>query len=267
MDDLRLMLGGNYSKRTEETVQDIVVLTTVKLVADGFGVVVDNCHANPALPEKLRQALAGKVEWSVIDCSGVPVADCVVRDQGRLSTGGYVGAEVIGRLHTTMAYWQSRGYVLSAEWLADAFVPRRCVPAEDKPPAIIVGVDGTLAERGPFQRGRYTKKEFQQDVGLMVLDAAAGWGGAAIIVCSDRSEELRQETEDWLDAQGFQFDVLLMRPSDDMRSDTAVKAALFDAHVRGRYNVVAVFDDRDQVANGCWRAMGLRTYQPAGGAF
>ena len=57
------------------------------------------------------------------------------------------------------------------------------------------------------------------------------------------------------------------RPLGDMRSDTVVKAELFDAYVRGRYNVVAVFDDRDQVADGCWRAMGIRTYQPAGGAF
>jgi hypothetical protein len=135
------------------------------------------------------------------------------------------------------------------------------------PPAVIVGVDGTLAERGPFARSHYTKKEFQQDVGLMVLDASVGWGNAAVIVCSDRSEELRQETQDWLDAHGFQFDALLMRPLSDMRSDTVVKAELFDAYVRGRYNVVAVFDDRDQVADGCWRAMGIRTYQAAGGAF
>jgi predicted kinase len=276
LDDFRLMLGAGsrrYNKRTESTVQDLLVSTTVKLVADGFGVVVDNCHLNPALPEKLRQALGGKVDWAVIDCSRASVATCISRDRKRSSErayddgGSYVGAEAIDWMHSMMVSEQANGFHLSTEWLADSFVPKPYVADKSKRKAIIVGVDGTLADRGPFERGVYTKKEFRSDVARIVRSAAGSDDDAAVIVCSDRPEELRRRTEDWLREHEFRFDQLLMRGPGDRRPDSVVKAELFDAHVRDRYNVVSVFDDRDGVANGCWRAMGLRTLQVADGNF
>jgi hypothetical protein len=74
-------------------------------------------------------------------------------------------------------------------------------------------------------------------------------------------------TERWLHDQEFLFNLLLMRPVGDKRPASVVKAELFDAHVRKHYNVLGVFDDRDQVVNECWRAMGIRTYQVALGAY
>jgi predicted kinase len=276
MDELRLMLGAgsrHYNKRTESTVQELVTLSVIKLVADGFDVVVDNCHVTPSLPEKLSQALAGSVKWDVIDCSDVPLETCIARDAARINQGCYalggpfVGSEAIYSLHGTMLAEQAYGYHLSAEWLMGAFAPRYYVSDRRKPSAFIVGMDGTLAHRGPFSRGCYTKHEFHRDVSLIVQDAAKGEGGAAIIVISDRSEELRRVTEKWLHDQEFAFDLLLMRPVGDTSPASVVKAELFDAHVRKHYNVLGVFDDRDQVVRECWRAMGIRTYQVALGAY
>ncbi|HEX8348187.1 MAG TPA: 5'-hydroxyl kinase, partial [Actinoplanes sp.] len=59
---------------------------------------------------------------------------------------------------------------------------------------------------------------------------------------------------------------LHMRPEGDPRRDDHVKAELFDKHIRDRYRVVAVLDDRDQVVR-MWRRMGLPTFQVAEGDF
>jgi hypothetical protein len=57
-----------------------------------------------------------------------------------------------------------------------------------------------------------------------------------------------------------------MREYGDQRKDSIVKAEIFDQEIRGRYHVVAVFDDRDQVVR-MWRSLGLTVFQVAEGNF
>jgi hypothetical protein len=57
-----------------------------------------------------------------------------------------------------------------------------------------------------------------------------------------------------------------MRAAGDTRADAVVKRELFDAHIRDRYAVTAVFDDRDSVV-AMWRGLGLTVFQVAYGAF
>ena len=51
-----------------------------------------------------------------------------------------------------------------------------------------------------------------------------------------------------------------------MRKDAAVKLEIFDREIRNRWNVVAVFDDRQQVVD-AWRSIGLAVFQVAPGDF
>jgi hypothetical protein len=51
-----------------------------------------------------------------------------------------------------------------------------------------------------------------------------------------------------------------------MRKDAIVKRELFDAHVRGTWNVNFVLDDRQQVVD-MWRGLGLVCLQVAPGDF
>jgi hypothetical protein len=62
------------------------------------------------------------------------------------------------------------------------------------------------------------------------------------------------------------YDELWMRPAGDTRRDDIVKAELFDAHLRHRYNVRVSLDDRDRVV-ALWRRMGLPTWQVNYGNF
>ena len=58
-----------------------------------------------------------------------------------------------------------------------------------------------------------------------------------------------------------------MRAADDKRRDDAVKYDLFNEHVRDKFRVNLVLDDRAQVIR-LWRDMlGLPTWQVAKGTF
>ena len=52
---------------------------------------------------------------------------------------------------------------------------------------------------------------------------------------------------------------LHMRAEGDMRKDSIVERELFDAHIKDKYDVVAVFDDRPQMIR-LWNLMGLKTF-------
>jgi hypothetical protein len=51
-----------------------------------------------------------------------------------------------------------------------------------------------------------------------------------------------------------------MRKTDDNRCDSIVKEEIYNEYIKDKYNVLAVFDDRDRVVD-MWRRIGLPTYQ------
>lgn len=145
--------------------------------------------------------------------------------------------------------------------------PAAYVPDVSKPEAWLVDIDGTLAHMG--DRSPYditTVGNDTPDKTIVALVQLLWDNHHAIVLMSGRSEECREDTVQWLAAHGVFFDALHMRAADDRRQDYKVKADLFDAHVRNRWNVVGVLDDRDQVVR-MWRSIGLKVLQVAEGAF
>ena len=57
-----------------------------------------------------------------------------------------------------------------------------------------------------------------------------------------------------------------MRKAGDNRVDYVIKYEIFDQHIRNKYNVLGVFDDRSQVIN-MWRSINIRCYDVAGNDF
>lgn len=57
-----------------------------------------------------------------------------------------------------------------------------------------------------------------------------------------------------------------MRSDGDDRRDDIVKKELYDNHIKGKYNVKYVFDDRSRVID-MWRKEGLRCLQVQAGNF
>ena len=82
------------------------------------------------------------------------------------------------------------------------------------------------------------------------------------------SEECETLTRQWLTARDLVYTNLYMRPKDkEFEKDTVIKKALYMEHVKPRYDVQFVIDDRDQVVK-MWRdELGLKVLQVAEGSF
>ena len=78
-----------------------------------------------------------------------------------------------------------------------------------------------------------------------------------VILCSGRSEDTRDMTNDWLRKHHITFDKLYMRAENDYRSDDIIKLELLDQIVAdfGKKPDI-VFDDRPRVVK-MWRENGV----------
>lgn len=279
LDDIRGMLSVAWDRDVERVAQDTLVDAVERLVEQGLSVVVDNTHIERRLPNRLRHVFAGKVEWGVIDCTGVPAQDCIARDRRRADVGDRsVGRQVIEKMATR---YEKNGHYLTVRWLADVPVPEpydvNAPELNGQPRAVICDIDGTLAKmvaRGPYEYEKYDTDELHKDVAEILAgvvrylsDADDGDGYGYLLIVSGRDEEHYEVTSNWLHRNGIVHDGLFMRPKGDKRRDSVVKAELFDTYIRHNYRVLCVLDDRNQVVNECWRAMGLRTLQVADGRF
>lgn len=91
--------------------------------------------------------------------------------------------------------------------------------------------------------------------------------GAEIWIVSGRSDEVQEQTEDWLRRHEVPFDALVMRHEGDYRPDHEIKQEMYDRMlIEDLERVALVFDDRSRVVD-MWRANGLRCLQVAPGDF
>ena len=135
------------------------------------------------------------------------------------------------------------------------------------PRAVLVDVDGTLAHadgRDIMDFSQVGLDRVDETIAEIVRIFAAA--GLTVVVMSGRKETCRRQTEVWLAVADVPSDALLMRDRYDDRPDVQVKRDLYDRHVRGRYDVLCVLDDRSSVVQG-WRDLGLTCLQVAPGDF
>ncbi|MCU1472235.1 polynucleotide kinase [Amnibacterium sp.] len=142
------------------------------------------------------------------------------------------------------------------------------------PDAVLIDLDGTLAiigDRDPYDASTAEVDELNEQVAWV----AHSWlfdgttearQDRAVVLVSGRQEKDRRPTERWLDRHGVVYDALRMRATGDPRNDAIVKRELYERHIRGRYNVVLVIDDRRRVVD-MWRSLGLQCWQVAPGDF
>jgi|TARA_R100000084_G_scaffold109169_1_gene74359 uncharacterized HAD superfamily protein len=148
-----------------------------------------------------------------------------------------------------------------------------------KEEAIIVDVDGTLADmrgiRTPFEWDKVHLDKPHQDVIDLVNDLAnidfekedPFFGKKyKIIITTGRDGVCEKETRKWLQDHNVPYDLLYIRDKGDFRKDSIIKSEIYMDHIRPKYNVKYVIDDRDQVVD-MWRSLGLRVLQVAPGNF
>lgn len=78
---------------------------------------------------------------------------------------------------------------------------------------------------------------------------------ADLFFVSGRSDDYREQTEEWLARHGFEYSALYMRKYKDHRDDAVVKGEIADEILK-THNILGVFDDRQRVVN-MWIERGI----------
>lgn len=245
----------------EEMVSVIEESLVVGAIKAGKDVVIDACHLNGQSVRKwFKVAKTYGVRDVAIISLEVPIAELLERDANREKS---VGQGVIAKMAKRYKI-EDNGKLPTAPNFTAAESPDLTPAAEwDEmlPTAIIVDTDGTLANnegiRNPYDTSLYEFDTVHDDVALITHALGATYH---IIGVSGRDAAFRDVTEKWwLDKAHLKADEFFFRPEGDTRPDDVIKAEIYEQHIRGRFNVVGVFDDRGRVLR-MWRAKGLTTF-------
>jgi len=248
-DDLReSMFNYKFSRPNEGAVRRLRDFMILDTLTNGRNVVIDETNLNPKNMPHYRQLVSvwnPEFEEKFFD---KPLKQCIEDDLKRPRS---VGSKVIQRMYD--------------DFLAPT--PVIYVPPKDKPKAIVVDIDGTLAHmtgRSPYDYTRVNEDRVDEVVRSIVRRYHDD--KYKVILCSGRESSARVDTLQWLADNHIPFDFLYMRQEGDSRSDNIVKLEIFDQHIRDDYNVEFVLDDRNRVVE-AWRSIGLKVLQVAEGDF
>lgn len=271
-DDMRFAMYGKYviGRMREDTVTVAQQAQVRALLNAGISVIVDDTNLRAqTVKEWLKIAAECGATVSHMDFE-TPLETCIERNNARAAAGGRnVPEDVIRSFYSRYTRKGKFPAFPTLDEKVDTWEPY-VTPEVFVPAAYIVDIDGTLAQmtgRGPFDWARVGEDEPIANVVDTVKTLALA--GRKIIFMSGRDEVSRKATEEWL-IEHMEIPVdssnLFMRSKGDMRKDNIVKYELFNAHIRGKYRIIGVIDDRLQVVK-MWRAIGLTVFQCDWGDF
>lgn len=263
-DDIRKELtkhGWVWSKSEERTVLHTRDSKIIEAFANGAEVVISddtNFATKHALAlAKLAKDCKAEFEIKSFD---TPVEECIRRDSLR-PENERVGEKVIMDMYNQ--------YLKPIEPIQSGLTAQVSpyVADETLPSCVICDLDGTIAihnNRSPYDFEKCDTDLVNEPV-RKLLWAMFG-NDVSIVYLSGRDDVVQGKTEKWLADNACPNGPLFMRKTGDKRKDSVMKAELFDAEIRGKYNVLFCLDDRDQVVK-LWRDMGLTCLQVNYGAF
>ncbi len=285
-DDLRAMASGpgndpRGNREREDTIRSFKDELIRKAFKDGYDVILDDTHLVPSTVKKLHDLAHAFGNVTVIEkCINVPVEECVRRDS--LRTGfAKVGSKVINDM--ARAAGLDRGRALQNKEIY--YEPRAgsmgVIAYEHDaklPSAILCDLDGTLAiinDRSPYDATNCDIKDLPNWPVIKTVMAMHA-SGVRIVFMSGRDVQYRPETVRFIEKYCRNGDDVIpyelhMRGEADLtkrdsRKDSIIKEELFVNNIAGKYNVLFVLDDRNQVV--CmWRQIGLTVFQVAEGNF
>jgi T4 RnlA family RNA ligase len=239
-DDLRLQLGS--TNKREKRIIKVRDLLTEYYFKQGYSVIWSDTNLNPVhLKRATELAEQYTVKLMIQDFTDVSLAECIRRDLVRSNS---VGQQAIEQMYY--------------DYLDKPDPTPEIEPS--LPNCYLVDVDGTLAinnTRNPFDWQRVDEDDLNLAVAILVEKLGRD---SNIILLSGRSAVCRDLTIAWLKKYNIHHQDLFMRPTDDSRADDILKSELYYLHVRGKYNVLGVIDDRPKVCR-MWRNLGLNVFQ------
>ena len=255
-DDLRAMLNNSkFSKDNESYILSLRDEIIISSLVQGKNVVVDDTNLDPKhliAFESIASEFLSDFEIRFFD---VDVKECIKRNRERPNP---VPDKVI--------------YTMYERYIKPPVVPVAYDDSKDE--CIIVDIDGTLAHiadgRSPYDASRAMNDSLDDAVSL--ITAMMYNHDYKVIILTGRHEEHREITERWLEENGVEYDELYTRLETDVDEkgkrldDAIVKKRLYETHVKPRFNVKFILDDRNRVVD-MWRSLGLKVLQVAEGNF
>jgi len=257
-DDLRKMFdNSHWSKGNEKfilNVRDLLILTSL---AQGYHVIISDTNLHPKHEKHIRELVRGKnVQVKIVEFNSTP-EECIERDLKRPNS---VGSKIIWKMYNDYLKPKEEGQNKPEVLKQDSNLPH----------AIIVDLDGTVCIHNG--RSPYEWEKCDTDLpNIPVIELIETYLAtkSQVIFLSGRDGRALDKTLKWLKNNIRLYDRgwdLFMREPKDTRKDCIIKRELFDKHIKDKYYVDFVLDDRNQVVK-LWRSMGLTCLQVAEGNF
>jgi predicted kinase len=270
-DGIRSMLFGlsdeehvSYYQREdlfkcEKAVTEVEKSTIKSLLRSGKDVIADNTHLRLKYVQAYRD-YGVRVEYKLID---EDLFTCLTWDSQRKKS---VGEEVIKRQYSSLLELKKTFDFSDYEPVSAPLKVRD----ENKQDCYIFDLDGTLAlmkDRSPFDWHRVDEDLLNTPVYeiYQALSISGVMMKMNFLIVTGRSEEAYEPTIRWLKKYAIDFDGLYMRSKGDNRKDSIVKEEIWQ-EIEKDYNIICMFDDRDQVVNHA-RSLGYAVLQVAEGNF
>jgi len=251
-DDLRSMIDNSeWSEENENHIKKIRDKIVEYYLVNGNNVVVDDTNFATSNIDQLKAIAKNAsvfiskdidVEIKFID---TPLYECLERDARRDNP---VGKKIIMDM-----YKKYIGLYREEERPLDInFKIQSC---------IICDVDWTLAyspHRSPYD---YTKviDDLPNKHLIHVIRSMRFVRDTELFIFSGRDDSCIEETKEWLNKHDINNFKLVMRNTGDKRSDEIVKKEMYEKHIKDKYNVLAVFDDRPRVIR-MWKEQKLMVF-------
>jgi len=283
-DDIRAMLNGSvYSADYEKFVTDTREHLLRDALKRGKNVILDNVNANRRhFDTCCKIAKSINADIMVMEKPFYEELDVLLERDSKREGKAQVGEVVVKKWFKELGGKQHKHYKARVEIfqerrgnLNQAIDAPAHVPGV--PEAVICDLDGTLAlihGRSPYDASDCDIKDLP-NVPVIETIKAHYEAGRKIIFCSGREDKYRPETIRFIekycyivygDASAVIQYELHMRKTDDFRKDAIVKEEFYQNNIEGKYNVLLVLDDRNQVVS-YWRSKGLTCFQVAEGDF
>lgn len=260
-DDIRIMQGLQHGD-DEQLVTDIQRRLIASSLASGKNVIIADTNIEARFRNKLiKFAHEHGHDAELVHCQ-ISLDEAIRRDEARVER---VGPEVIKRQFDRL-----QGQTFESHYPCPQYLPYRHTKGGFRRNVYVFDIDGTVADhtgiRSPYDETKVGLDRPKLDV-LRTAEALED-AGYKVIFVSGRTDKCRIETLDWLRMNYVYGDdvALYMRRAGDVRPDWIVKNEIYDDKLIPHYNIIAAFDDRNQVVRHL-RRRGITVFQVQDGDF
>ena len=262
-DSFRHMLSNYiYDSENEKLVTKVMYSTIEDVITSGFNIILDNMNLNEkdlkATKTFIRNVAIGRgivgSEDGIVFTEiffDVSLADAIARDKQREFS---VGEAVIRKTYKKHIFPLKQLNKINVILKAQEYDPTL-------PFCVITDLDGTMAlntgTRSYYDYDESIKKDVVNPIVALMFELVRhSKYSPQMIAVSGREDKCKKFTEEWLLENNVFINQLIMRKEGDQRADYIVKEEIYNEYIKGKYNVLCVFDDRSRVCKK-WVDLGL----------